>query len=49
MWKVIYSELCKKFKFEHENKSYSHSLEAVVENKTHKILWEFEIQIDYLI
>ena len=26
-----------------------HNTESVVENDTHKILWDFEIQADYLI
>ena len=26
-----------------------HKLEFILENKTHKILWDFEIQMDHLI
>ena len=40
--KVIDWELYKKFKFDHTNKWYMH-------NETHKLLWDFEIQMDYLI
>ena len=49
MGKVIYWKLCKKFKFNHANKWYMHKLEPVLENETHKLLWDFEIQTDYLI
>ena len=47
--KVIHWELCKKLKFDHDNKRYRHNPESVLENDTHKILWDFEIQTDYLI
>ena len=41
--------LCKKFKFDHTNKLYMHNPEYVLENRNHIILWDFEIQMDYLI
>ena len=47
--KVIYCELCKKFKFGHMNKWYMNNQESVRENETHKILWDFEIKTDPLI
>ena len=47
--KVIYSELCKKFKFNHSNKLYMHEPESVLELEIHKILLAFEIQIDHQI
>ena len=47
--KVIYRELCKKFKFDHTNKWYMHKPESVLENETHKFLWDFQIQTDNLI
>ena len=47
--KVILWELCKKLKFDHTNKWYMHSPESVRENKTHKLLWDFDIQTDHLI
>ena len=40
---------CKKFKFDHTNKWYMHNLEFVLENETHEILWDFEIQTHHLI
>ena len=40
--KVIYWELCKKFKFDHTSKWYMHNPESVLENEIHKILREFE-------
>ena len=47
--KVIHWELCKKFKFSHTNKWYIHNPAAVLENKTHKVLSDFEKQTDHLI
>ena len=41
--------MCKKFKFDHTNKWYIHNAAPVLENDTHKVLWEFNIQTDYLI
>ena len=47
--KVIHWEMCKKFKFDHANKWYMHNPAPVVENDTHKLLWDFDIQTDHLI
>ena len=47
--KVIHWELCKKLNFHHATKWYMHKPESVLENETHKILWDFEIQTDHLI
>ena len=47
--KVIHWELCKKFKFDPTNKWYVHNPAAVLENDTHKLLWDFDIQTDHLI
>ena len=47
--KVIHWKLCKKLKFDHIIKLYMHKLESVLENETHKIHWDFTIQIDHLI
>ena len=47
--KVIHWELCKKFKFGHSNKWYMHQLESALENETHKIHKDCEIQIAHLI
>ena len=47
--KVINRELCKKLKYDHKNKWYVHDLESLPENKTHKLLWDFEIPKDHLI
>ena len=46
--KMIHCELCKKLKFDHTNKWYMHKLEYVLENETHKLLWDFDIQTDHL-
>ena len=47
--KVIHWEMCKKFKFDHANKWYMHNPAPVIENDTHKLLWDFDIQTDHLI
>ena len=47
--KVIHWELCKKLKFDHTNKWYMHNPESVLENETHKLIWDFEIQTDHQI
>ena len=41
--KVIHREMCKKLKFDSTNKWYIHNPESVLENETHKLLWDFEI------
>ena len=46
---VIDWELCKKMKFDYSTKWYMQKLESVQENKTDKILNDFEIQMIYLI
>ena len=47
--KVIHWEMYRKFKFDRTNKQYMHNPEPVLENETHKFLWDFEIQTDILI
>ena len=47
--KVVHWEMCKKFKFNHTNKWYMHNPAPVLENATHKLLWDFNIQTDHLI
>ena len=47
--KVIHWESCKELKFDHTNKWYMHNPEFVLENETHKLLSDFDIQIDHLI
>ena len=47
--KVIHWEMCKKFKFDHTNKWYMHNSAPVLENDSHKLLWDFNIQTDHLI
>ena len=39
----------KKFKFDHANKWYMHNPAPVLENDTHKLLWDFDIHTDHLI
>ena len=38
-----------KFQFDHTNKWYMHNLAPVLENDSHKLLWDFNIQTDHLI
>ena len=45
--KMIHRELCKKLKFDLSTKWSWQKPELVLENETHKILWEFEIQINH--
>ena len=47
--KVIHWEMCKKLKFDHADKWYMHNPAPVLENDTHKLLWDFDIQTDHLI
>ena len=49
MGKVIYWEMCKKFKFDNTNKWYTHNPVFVLENDSDKLLWDFDTQTDYLI
>ena len=39
----------KKFKFDQINKWYVHNPAPVLENATHKLLWDFNIHTDHLI
>ena len=41
--------MCKKFEFDHTNKWYLHNPVPVLENDTHKLLWDFDIHTDHLI
>ena len=45
----MHGELFKKQIFDHTNKWYKHNPESVLENETHKLLWDFEIQTNNLI
>ena len=47
--KVIHWELCRKFEFDHTNKWQMHNPPSVLENEMHKLLWDFEIQMDHQI
>ena len=47
--KVIHWVMCQKFKFDSTNKWYMHNPSPVLENNTHKHLWDFNIQTDHLI
>ena len=41
--------LCKGVKFNHPIKCFMPKPESIVQNKTHKILWDLEIKTHYLI
>ena len=47
--KVIHWEMCRKFQFGHTNKWYMYNPAPVLENDSHKLLWDFNIQTDHLI
>ena len=47
--KAINWGLFKKFKFDLVNKWYVHNSEPILENESHKLHWDFEIQTDHLI
>ena len=47
--KVIHREMCRRFQFDHTNKWYMHNPAPVLENDSHKLLWEFDIHTDHLI
>ena len=47
--KVIYWEMCKQFKFDHTNEWYMHHPGPILENNTHKLLWDFDIHTYHLI
>ena len=47
--KVIYWKMCRKFIFDHANKCYMYNPAPVLENDTHKLLWDFDIKTDHLI
>ena len=47
--KVTHLELGKELKFDHTNKRYMHNPAFALENESHKLLWDFEIQTDHLI
>ena len=44
---MIHWELCKKYKFNQTNKWYMQHLLSVLENETHKLPWDFDIQTDH--
>ena len=47
--KVIHWEMYKKFKFDQTNNWYMHNQASVLENDTHKLLWDFDVKTDRLI
>ena len=46
---MIHWELCKTFQFDRTNKWYMHNRTSVLENDTHKLFRDFDIQTDHLI
>ena len=46
---IVIIIMCKKSKFDHMSKWYMHNTAPVLENDTHKLLWDFDIQTDHLI
>ena len=46
--KVIHQKIYKQVIFSHATKWCMHELESVLENETHKLLWDFKIQMEHL-
>ena len=46
--KVIPWELCKRLKLDHTTKWYMHKSELILENETHKFLWDFDKETGHL-
>ena len=46
---MIQWELCKNLGFDHSNKWFMQDPESVLEKETQNILWDFEIEMGYLI
>ena len=47
--KIVHWKLARKCNFEVGDKWYEHEPESVLENEDNKILWDFNILIDYVI
>ena len=47
--RIVHLELCQKFGLVGEVKWYNHKPASAVENDRVKILWDFDIQTDYVI
>ena len=47
--RVIHWKMCRKFQFDQTNKWYMHNPAPFLENDSHKLLWDFNIQTDLLI
>ena len=47
--KVVHWEMCRKFQFNLTNKWYMHNPASVIENDSHKLLWDFNMQTGHLI
>ena len=47
--KLNNNSMCRKFQFGHTNKWYMQNPAPVLENDTHKLLWDFNIQTDHII
>ena len=45
--KEIHWEMCKKLKFDHTNKWYMQNPPPILENDTHKLLWDFDVHMDW--
>lgn len=41
--------MCKRFGFDYIEKCYQHKAKIDLENKNHKVLWDFDTQTDYTV
>ena len=46
---AIHWEMCRKFQFDHKTKWNMHNPAPVLENDSHKVLWDVNIKTDQLI
>ena len=47
--KKVHWDLCKKNGLEHTEKSYEHVPKGAVENEEVKVLWDINVQCDYVV
>ena len=46
---AVHWSMCKKYRFEHQDKWYEHRAEKVLENDDTKLLWDFHVQTDRVV
>ncbi len=46
---AVHWSMCKKYKFDHQDRWYEHRAEKVLEDQDTKLLWDFHVQTDHVI